>query len=155
MIWIYGFCYRPPIPHFGTLIRVVNVVAFGIIFWIEHPSSLRSDASFKKRLRMYLLLRITRQFIYQGYAYSAIFFEKMPIKYQFILAFFAPLGRHVSGFVQSKIADKAKGENDKGVKFAVNCNVACTHALYLAIIIGSTASNLTSMLICAIDVILT
>ena len=154
MIWIYGLFYRPPIPHFGTLIRVVNVVAFGIIFWIEHPSSLRSDASFRKRLRMYLLLRITRQFIYQGYAYSAILFEKIPIKYQFVLAFLAPLGRHASGFVQSKIADKAKGENDKGVKFAVNCNVACTHALYLAIIIGSTASNLTSILICAIDVIL-
>ena len=62
--------------------------------------------------------------------------------------------RHGNRWIQNKMANKATGPNEASMKFSVGCNVACGHALQLAIVIGSTATNISLLLICGIDIVL-
>lgn len=154
VIWIYVLNFHPPIPCFGIMLRSVAFVVNCTVLWFQHPITLRSDLCFRKRLKSYLVMRVVRQCMFQAYVKSAILFEMVPAKFQFVLAFALPILRYGNSWVQHKIADKAKGSIESANRFAVNCYVACTHALYLSIIIGSKATDITSYLICGIDVIL-
>ena len=153
-IWIYALNYHPPMPYIGSINFLVFFAVVGIGFWFQHPMSMRLDLCFKKRLRWYLYMRAIRVFIIQVYMFSASLFEKVPPEFQFVLAFALPVVRYGSNLIQHKMADKAKGPIESASRFSVSCNVACNHALYLAIYIGSIATDLTACLICGIDVLL-
>ena len=154
ILWIYYFKYHPPTPYIGQMCSVGLITSMCLAIWLLRPNSVRSDKHHRKRLKWYLVLLLTRVAIYQGYLFIATLFEKFSNKYQVVLAFTTPLMKYGNNWIQTKIVENSKGDNSSSAKFSVNCNVACTHALYLAIVIGSTATNLTSLVVCGLDAFL-
>lgn len=154
IIWIHSLKYHPPTPYIGQMCSVGLISSMCIAIWVLHPSSYRYDVLHRKRLKWYLVLLISRMVIYQGYLFMAALFEKFSNKYQVALALATPLMKYGNNLIQLKIVENCRGENITSAKFSVNCNVACTHALYLALVIGSTATNVTSFVICGLDALL-
>ena len=124
------------------------------VFWFQRPLSQRCDREYRKRYRWFVYSRVLVVFIGQSYVFTASIFEKVPSAYQPILALVLPILRYGSGKILHKITTNARGENELSSQFAVNCKVTCNHALYLAIIVGSTATNLTAISICVIDAVI-
>ena len=154
IVWIYGLKFHPPVPYIGQLCSAGLLTSTCLAIWFLHPRSYRTDALNRKRLKWYLVLLVTRVIVYLGYLFIATLFEKFTNKYQVALAVATPLIKYVNNRIQLKIVDFCAGENTSSAKFSVNCNVACTHALYLALVIGSNATNLTSFVICGLDAML-
>ena len=155
VLWIYGLKYHPPIPYIGQMSNIGLMSSMSLSIWFLQPKSFREHAKNRKQLKWYLFLLFTRTtIVYQGYLFMTALFEKFTNKYQVALAFATPLMKYGNNWIQSKIVENCRGENSASAKFSVNCNVACTHALYLALVIGSTATNLTSFVICGLDALL-
>ena len=155
VIWIYSLKYHPPIPYVGQMSNIGLLTSMSLSIWFSQPKSFRAHVKNRKQLKWYLVLLFTRTtIVYQGYLFMTALFEKFSNKYQVALAFATPLMKYGNNWIQSKIVENCKGENIASAKFSVNCNVACTHALYLALVIGSTATNLTSFVICGLDALL-
>ena len=122
--------------------------------WFQQPNSKRNDTHFRNRYKWYVLYRLVTVVIGQVYSFAAGIFENIKKDYQPVLVFALPVMRY--GWVQLllKIGNKARGENELSARFATGCRVACIHALFLAIVIGSTATFATTCLICLIDTML-
>ena len=154
IIWMYSLKFHPPVPYIGQMCSVGLISSTCLAIWILRPIFYKTDALHRKRLKWYLILLVTRMAVYQGYLFIAALFEKFSDKYQVALAVATPLMKYVNNRIQLKIVSNCEGQNSATAKFSVNCNVACTHALYLAFVIGSTATNLTSFVICGLDALL-
>ena len=154
IIWIYSLNFHPPTPYIGQMCSVGLMLSTCLAIWILHPTFDKTDSLRRKRLKWYLILLVTRIAVYQGYLFIAALFEKFSDKYQVALAVLTPLMKYGNNWIQLKIVANCEGENSASAKFSVNCNVACTHALYLALVIGSTATNLTSFVVCGLDALL-
>ena len=154
VIWIYLMNKHPPVPYVGYITHTVGMVTISVGFWLQHSKMERADKSFRKRFSWYLTMRLFRILINTSYNFVAKMFEKVPSNFQVGLAIVLPMMRYLNRLIQHKAANKARGENEESAKFSVSCNVACSHALQLAIVIGSSATNLTSYVICGIDILL-
>ena len=153
MVWIHVLDLRPPIPFIESIVFLVIFITLGITFWLLHTSNTQ-DPVYRARLKWYILSRVANAGINQVYLISTALFETCPTEFQPALALMLPVLRYGSGWMQNKIVNKIKEENEIPARFAVTCRVACNHALYLSIIFGSTATVVTASVICATDAIL-
>jgi len=153
MVWIHALNLRPPIPFIESIVFLIIFLTLCVIFWFLHTSNTK-DRVYRTRLKWYILSRIANAGINQVYMVSTVLFEKCPTEFQPVLALILPVIRYGSGRIQNKIIDKVKEENEIPARFAVTCKVTCNHALYLSIIIGSTATVMSACVICATDAIL-
>jgi hypothetical protein len=151
VIWIYGQNCHPPIPFIDNIVIWGGFIVLYSACWILNGVLQPSDLRFRKRLRWYIASRVVSLGIYQIYGFSAGLFEKVSKNYQPILAFAFPILRYGCGNMQHKVTERARGENELSARVATSCKVACTHSLYLAIIIGSSATDITACLICGMD----
>jgi hypothetical protein len=154
LVWIYALKYHPLSPYNCILTHAFGVAMLCIGFWFQHPSSMRSESKFRQRLKWFISMRCVRIIINFSYIFFTSLLENVPSQYQFLLALALPMMRHGNRWIQNKMANKARGPNVQSMKFSVGCNVACGHALQLAIVIGSTATDTSLVLICIIDILL-
>ena len=154
IFWIYILDYRPPVPFTGSFSIMIAFIVLCMIFWFQHPSSLRSNQSFRRRLKWYISTRIISMCISQGYIAIDGLFEKIPTQLQPILAFVLPVIKYGSSKVLMSMTEKARGQNKSSARFAAICKVSFAHALSLAIIVGSSATFMTAFLISCTDVAL-
>ena len=154
IVWIYAIEKNPPVPYIGYVTHTIGMLTISFGFWLQHSKIERTNRNFKKRFIWYLFMRLIRIVINTSYNFVAKMFEKVPPRFQIGLALVLPIMRYINGLVQHKMANKARGENEASAKFSISSNVACSHALQLAIVIGSSATNSTSIVICGIDVLL-
>ena len=122
--------------------------------WIQQPRSKRIDQQFQSRYKWYVFYRLVSVSIGQVYTLTAGIFENIKKDYQPVLVLALPVMRYSCVQLLLRIGNKARGENELSARFATGCRVACIHALFLAIVIGSTATLTTACLICLTDAIL-
>ena len=154
VLWIYGVHKHPPVPYIGYATHTVGMITISTGFWLLHSKAERRDTIFRNRFKWYLCMRLVRILINTGYNFVAKMFEKFPSRFQVGFALVLPMMRYLNSVIQHKMANKARGANESSAKLSVSSNVACSHALQLAIVIGSSATNFTSYVICGIDIIL-
>ena len=154
IVWIYAIEKSPPVPYIGYVTHTIGMLTISFGFWLQHSKIERKTRNFRKRFTWYLFMRLIRIVINTSYNFVAKMFEKVPPRFQVGLALVLPIMRYINSLIQHKMASKARGENETSAKFSISSNVACSHALQLAIVIGSSATNSTSIVICAIDVLL-
>ena len=138
--------------NFTTFIIILGVNGiFYPTLWLQQPISKRSDKKFKRRFKWFLLYRMAVLITYQIYVKTSEVVEKIHMDYQPILVLLLPAMRFGAHRVLTKIVDNACGENESSEYYTISCRVACIHALYLTIIIGSMASLATSWVIWLTD----
>ena len=151
IIWIYAIILRPPIPFLDLISMWITMGTYFLVFWKQRPVLRRQDKTYKSQFIWYVLTHIVGLFIGQAYNVSGGFFYKVPLQFQPLLAFVLPVLRYGSGRLLHKVVTKTKGENEVSAGLNVVCKISCNHALCLALVIGSSATDLTAYLICAID----
>ena len=81
-------------------------------------------------------------------------FLSVPLDYQWILTLVLAALKIGSQKILVSLFSKAKEERDLNFEFATQCKVTSMHTLFLILMLGSSASNLTSYSIYAIDAVL-
>ena len=131
----------------------VNGTLYSVL-WFQQPISKRSDKRFGRRFKWFLLYRMMALVIYQLYVLTSLLIEKIDSNMQHILVIVLPIMRFGANWILTKIVDNASGENELREHYTVSCRVACIHALYVSIIVGSKASLFTSCIIWLTDAVL-
>lgn len=151
LIWTYLLGLRYPMPFQGQICAYTMIFASCVTLWFQVPFSMRNDAKFRCRLKFFFLAYAFNFLIAIEYQGLSKIMTAVPPSYQFIVAIFLPIVREVNLRVQTKIAFKASGCQDSSVKITCIHNVNTRHSLFLAIVMGSTTSLLTSVVIIGID----
>ena len=150
LLTMYNLITIPPNSFVFFIILGVNGIFYPTL-WLQQPISKRSDKKFKRRFKWFLLYRMAILIAYQIYVITSRVVERIHIDYQPILVLLLPAMRFGTHKVLTKIVDNACGENDLPERYTISCRVACIHALYMTIIIGSKASLATSWVLWLTD----
>ena len=153
ILWDRIFGFRPPLPFQQNLVGVSIGLMVILIIWLLLPSKWRKDKSYQKRYRYYIATHFYGFFILYKYtALGKLFIEVNP-NYQWILALSLPFLRELDIWIQENWAHKAADSNDTSVTISVHHNINTQHCIFLAAILGSNATNLSSWIILGSDFI--
>ena len=132
----------------------VSMTSRLLTLWYQHPKFQRSDPHFRTRYKWYVLIKIVAFFLIQAYNQTAILFNRINDLYQILLAFWLLLLRYLAMKIFNKMVTKARGDDELSARFTVGCGVACNHAFYLMIIVGSKAIWQTTLVYLIVDTLL-
>ena len=120
------------------------------------PKANRIQKDFKKRYFWFLQNGMFQVFVLSGYGVLGSLFVNISPEYQWTLALATPLVREAFTWLSLKLAYKSAGKGSEGkdsVKFPVQHYMATKYAVFLAIIVGNVATEVTSNLILIMDFI--
>ena len=151
LFWTVVLSYNHPMPLTlagGYMTFSIHYMTLNFLLNKKVPSS---DES-KKRIRSFNISRIWAIFVDLQFRGLSFIFTILPSQYQWILAFIVPLLREFNFRMIYKIM--IENPKVKNGKMAVIIGVNAYTALYIAIKLGQTANQVTSVLILSIDFIL-
>ena len=94
-------------------------------------------------------------FIFWAYGVFGTAFVNVPRDYQWILALVSPLAPYMALKLIRKVTYKAAGEagfeRTKPINFLTQHYITTKHAIFLAVIVGSVATPITSACLMAVD----
>ena len=91
-----------------------------------------------------------------GYVFFSTVFVNMPLEYQWILALICPLVRELFAWILLSVTYKAVGGSCEfhGPKLATLHYIESKHGLFLAVMVGSVASPLSTWIILGMDFVI-
>ena len=93
-----------------------------------------------------IVISLSLEYWLLGWAFFAI-----PKDMQWCLALILPVIREVSSWLLIKVCSKSSGRVDSSVELVANNLVLTYHSLFLAVCVGSTATDLTIYLLLSVD----
>ena len=78
-----------------------------------------------------------------------------PRKYQWGISIILPIIREISIWVTQKLASKGARGDQQGMEIVVSYTICTRHAIFLAVVLGSSATAITGIMILAVDPSLT
>ena len=154
LIWttILGFYF--PMPYL-LLVGYIQFLVQYLTLYLLFPKHLVTEREFQKKVLAFIFSRFMVMFIDTQYKMCTFLFTSLDLKLQWILAFLLPFLREFNFQIMNKIMIQFPGiEDDDDVSAAIVIGVNTFHAVYVAVKIGHTATQITSYLILAIDFIL-
>ena len=151
LLWTVGLEYNHPMPFMllgGYVQYSVHYMTLNILFHKKVPSSNTAT----KRLRAFNISRVWTAFVDLQFRGLSFIFSMAPSEYQWLLAFGIPLLREFNFRMIYRIF--IENPKVKNGKMAVIIGVNAFTSLYVAIKLGHTATQTTSVLILSIDFIL-
>ena len=152
-VWSKYLLYPYPMPFQGYLVGNVSWSAMIVTSWFMCPLKWRENILVRKRLRYCILLFYVMSFIEISYKIFAELFVWIPKKYQWSLAILLLLARETNAWVLTKIIHKISGFDDISTDIIATHFAAARHALFIALVIGSLATNETSYFLLGTDFI--
>ena len=154
VIWIYPLHLRPPIPLIGLLYLWAHLITLLTSHWYHDFLYGNNDFEQRRRFKWSAMAMSLVQFLGIIYYFATGLFEKLPEEQQPVLAFVMAMIRYGSQKLLEVPTFRTGSENQLSLQFFIGCKIICNHALCLTIIIGSSATELTSYLLFSIDVII-
>ena len=151
LLWTVGLEYNHPIPLMllgGYVQYSVHYITLNILFHKKVPSTNETT----KRLRAFNISRAWTAFVDLQFRGLSFIFSLAPSEYQWLLAFGIPLLREFNFRMVYRIL--IENPKVKDGKMAVIIGINAFTSLYVAIKLGHTATQTTSVLILSIDFIL-
>ena len=153
LIWTTILGYYPPIPYILLLGYIQFLVQYLTLYFLL-PKHLATEREFHRKLLAFMFSRLTVMFVDIQYKMCTFLFTYLDLKLQWILAFLLPFLREFNFQMMNKIMIQFPGIDDDDVSAAIVIGINTFHAVYVAVKIGHTATQITSYLILAIDFIL-
>ena len=126
-------------------------------FLYRIPKSTRIDPIFQKRFVYFLCGEVVIVGVGGwGYVFFSTVFVNMPLEYQWILALICPLVRELFAWILLSVTYKAVGGSCEfhGPKLATLHYIESKHGLFLAVMVGSVASPLSTWIILGMDFVI-
>ena len=151
VIWTYGLGYNHPLPFVGYIaIFPMFPVALTTI-WYQFPRDFRVNPSTRKRLISY--------FGYMSVFYMAcmernilnVLMVVIPTNFQPIMAIVLPVTRELELWVLEKFVDKVTNGENRDAKLITSIEANSNYSAFLAIALGSLATDTTLYCILAIE----
>ena len=127
------------------------------MFSFRLSKSLRAQKGFFKRRFLHFLNQGGWQsIVLPGYVALGSAFVNVPSEYQWLLAFISPVVREFFTWVTIKIACKSTGRGSEeklleSTKFPILHYMSTKYAVFLAIVVGGVANEVTSYCILVLD----
>ena len=151
LFWTIGLSYNHPMPMTlvgGYIPYIFHYMTLNFLFYNKITSSNET----RKRIRSFDISRIWALFMDFQFRGLSIVFALLPSEYQWILAFVIPLLREFNFRIVNKIMIDNPQVKDGRMTVIIGINTYT--ALYVAIKLGQTANQETSVLILLIDFII-
>ena len=134
------------------------------------PKIVRTDSHFKKRFGFFFVSQTLRPITAWSYGFLGTAFLNAPKEYQWMIGIFTPLVRELFVWTLLEVSYKASGisnltrliQDNHGThsKYPKKLKISCIHymgsrhALFLAVVMGSIATSVTTNIIIALDFII-
>ena len=149
-IWVAILSYNPPMPLNG-IIWYLGVIVTIIATWFQIPSDERVKENVRKKFRAYFFFEFFVSFYlciqYDGFT---LLFETIQPELQWILAFVLPITREINIRLLNKILRYAFDDYE----FVTNINCCISHALFVTVQLGTTATTTSAYCMLAVDYLL-
>ena len=153
LIWTTILGYYFPMPYMLFLGYIQFLVQYLTLYFL-FPKHLLTEREFQKKVLAFIFSRFLVMFVDTQYKMSTFLFTSLDLKLQWILAFLLPFLREFNFQIMNKIMIQFPGIDDDDVSAAIVIGMNTFHAVYVAVKIGHTATQITSYLILAMDFIL-
>ena len=151
ILWTYHFNYRYPIPFTCYIELMILSVMLFMTLWFLFPSRWRKNKEFHNRLKWLIFALTINQFMAVEYAMITKGFISMRPNYQWVLALILPIIREINIWIITCLAKKSARGDLQSVAITCNHGVCTGHSLFLTYIVGNVATNVTAVLILAMD----
>ena len=152
-MWTKVFGFRLHIPFQQWIMSFLAMLILSVVIWVLIPKQWRRSKGFRKRFPFYVantFCQYVGSFVYTGLGYL---FLLVPDGYQWILAIMLPLVRETNILIQEKLAQKSAGGKDTSVTIASSHGVNTRYSVFLSVMVGTTANDLSSSLMLLSDFI--
>ena len=112
---------------------------------------MRKDEAFYKRFKSFMVSAGIFCSLGIQYGFIKNILLTVPSEYQWIVALFLPLVRQVNVWAVFKFASKSTNGDIGSLRITCNYDVGLAHSMYLTILVGSIATNLTTAVILSLD----
>ena len=153
LIWTVGLGYNPPMPY-SLLLGYTQCLAQYMTLVFLLPKPLIEGYEFQKKLRAFTLSRLVALCIDVEYNVCTFLFTFLSSQTQWILAFLLPYLREINFQILNKVLIYMPGVEDEDMRSVIVIGLNTYHAIYVAVKLGHTATQMTSYSILAIDFIL-
>ena len=151
MVWVHILNYHYPVPLTGYLIVLCLIISGMLVLWNIFPIKWRMNEQFRKRLRNFIYVFIYQQFTTIEYGIATSVLHGVPKDYQWIAAAFLPLVREANVWIITKLVSKVANGDFQGVRIVLIHTNYTSHALILAITVGSIATTASTAVIIGED----
>ena len=152
MTWIYLLKLRFPAPFFGMFWAYIMIYFAFIPLWYRFPSHWRENSEIKKKFKFFILAVSVNLLITFIYTFYTKIFLVVSKKYQWGAAVFLIPLREFNIWLQTKVGFKTAGVEDSSVSITSGHNINNRHCFFLAVVLGTIATDTTLWVILAIDV---
>ena len=156
VIWTYGLKFQWPIPHCGILFFTITLITGYTAIWFQFDLKWRRNKSFRRRIKFFLFA-LAFSFLIGSIIYNKIIMKMFlifPRKYQWGISIILPIIREISIWVTQKLASKGASGDKQGMEIVVSYTICTRHAIFLAVVLGSSATGITCIMILAVDFII-
>ena len=153
IVWTRMIGLESPLPFQQGVVGVSIALVVILAIWYLLPQKWRKDQAYRKRYRYYTATHIYSAIMFYKYTVLGKIFTDIPDKYQWILSLTLPIIRELDIWIQEYLAHKAADANDTSVTISVSHNINTQHCIFLAVMIGSKATDLSSWIILGSDFI--
>lgn len=143
LIWTFLLGLNWPIP-FLAIVNYVGVSLFLFTLWYQFPYEMRIEPEGRKKIKSYLLSGVWVVFVAFQYQCYAKVFQGFPAEIQWILAFVLPMALSCNKWAYNRIVKSCSVLDEFSVKMYYNIVMNTNHALFIAIMIGSSATQGTT-----------
>ena len=154
--WTHGLKYQWPMPHSGGLFFLIMLIAGCISIWFQFDLAWRKNKSFRQRFKFFLLAFVF-SFSVGTIIYNKIImkiFLMFPQKYQWSISIILPIIREINIWIAQKLAAKGARGDQQGMEIVVGFMICTRHAIFLAVVLGSSATTNTCIMILGVDFII-
>ena len=153
IVWTRIIGLNSPLPFMQSITGVSIALAIIPVIWYLLPQKWRKDHGYRKRYRYYAATHLYSAVIFYKYTILGKIFTDFPDKYQWILSLTLPFIREFDIMIQEYLAHKSADAKDTSVTISVMHNINTQHCIFLAVMLGSKATDLSSWIILGSDFI--
>ena len=153
VIWTRGLDYNYPIP-FGILAIYVTATMSFATMWYIFPIDLRQNQCVRTRIKAFCLLYLYATALDFQFNLLRKLFLIIPYHLQWILAFMLPILRYINEKGFRMMQRRAAGSENLKLKAYACITINIYYSLFIAILMGSSATPTTSFCILLLDFVL-
>ena len=150
LVWTHGLGYRHPIPFLGAICFNVMLLAYLVVIWSQFPN----DLEMKRKIRSYLFYCLWLSLNCIEKVGLTMVFMVLPTNTQALMAIILPITREFHFWVLGMLRMQSTGTENREAKVLTDIEVNCNYSLFVAIILGTVATEVTSYCILFLEFIL-
>ena len=153
-VWTYAFGYQWPVPFMGVLMTNFTYALCYMVIWHLFPQKWRNIGKFYSKLKFFCIALAFNQSTSLCYNFMVKTFLEYPEQYQWVLAIVSTVVREIFIWITKKVARKCCNGDPRRTTIVCSHLTNARHAIFLSTILGSIATQTTSIIILVMDSII-